>query len=412
MTTKLNTNQLGSDQTVWNASNLVAGTNIILTPKVDRDTVLLLHFNDDLTDSSSYALTAEGHSDVYPGSSSATLSAGYTDGHFNKALAYTAPGNNVAAWYPYTQQAKIATNKEFTIDFWTKKQNGDIHLPAITIEYSWGGSITDSGIRFSNIPFTEMGSSYTSYISLDDIETGEWFHVAFVWKNYEVTIYINGTNKYTYSVSDYKWNRKFAVDALLDFFAFIFGDGYLPIDELRLSCVARWTGNFTVPTAPYSVTDENVKQINNTLDISYKQDIISDLATIRSGATAGSTAVQPAALAAYATIASVANCPKASIMTGYTGNEGSTLTSTASGTITRVYKNGALLTADTDYTVSGSVITFTTALVTTDRVSVETEGGITKIIRIAQPDYTAIETASALDANAFYLVIADPVTAE
>lgn len=136
---------------------------------------------------------------------------------------------------------------------------------------------------------------------------------------------------------------------------------------------------------------------------------ISVTSTVVSGAAAGATAVQPATLSSYATTASVANCPKAAVITGYTGVTGTTLTSTASGTIARIYKNGALLTVTTDYTVSSNVITFTTALISTDRVSVETEGGINKIIQLYQSDYNAIKTASALDANAFYLVMSDPV---
>lgn len=101
--------------------------------------------------------------------------------------------------------------------------------------------------------------------------------------------------------------------------------------------------------------------------------------------------------------------PTTAVITSYTGVTGSTLTSTASGTISRVYKNGTLLTVSTDYTVSSTTITFTTELVSEDVILVETAGGITKLIKITQSAYTALETASSLDANAFYLVVADTI---
>lgn len=102
-----------------------------------------------------------------------------------------------------------------------------------------------------------------------------------------------------------------------------------------------------------------------------------------------------------------ASAPQAYRVTSYTGVTGDTVTSTTAGTITRVYKNGTLLTLTTDYTVAENVITFTTALVSSDKILVETYGGIAKIIEITQADYDDLETANALDSTAFYLIKAN-----
>lgn len=77
------------------------------------------------------------------------------------------------------------------------------------------------------------------------------------------------------------------------------GDHRHPTDESRMP--ARYTGEnislFPVgPTIAYAVNSLNE-------GLSAKQDTISDLATIRSGAEAGATAVQPSALSAYRTAA-------------------------------------------------------------------------------------------------------------
>ena len=63
-----------------------------------------------------------------------------------------------------------------------------------------------------------------------------------------------------------------------------------------------FTGTPTVPTAP---SGESSALVANTefvaLGLAAKQDVISDIAAIRSGAAAGATAVQPAALPASET---------------------------------------------------------------------------------------------------------------
>jgi hypothetical protein len=78
--------------------------------------------------------------------------------------------------------------------------------------------------------------------------TAQWFHVAFVRSSGTLTLYINGQEKassstaQSYSTLSAPANLGF--DGSSAFFV-----GYM--DEFRVSDIARWTSDFTPPTAPY-----------------------------------------------------------------------------------------------------------------------------------------------------------------
>lgn len=60
-------------------------------------------------------------------------------------------------------------------------------------------------------------------------------------------------------------------------------------------------------------------------------------------------------------------------LTWYTGNTGTTVTiaSTASAHLVKIYKNGILLEPTADYSISGTTLTLVTALVSTDKITLE-----------------------------------------
>lgn len=60
-------------------------------------------------------------------------------------------------------------------------------------------------------------------------------------------------------------------------------------------------------------------------------------------------------------------------LTWYTGNTGTTVTisDTSSANLVKIYKNGLLLQPTEDYTISGTTLTLVTALVSTDKITVE-----------------------------------------
>ena len=74
------------------------------------------------------------------------------------------------------------------------------------------------------------------------------------------------------------------------------------------------------------------------------------------------------------TSASWATVPAgAPTLTWYTGNTGATVTisDTSSADLVKIYKNGLLLQPTEDYTISGTTLTLVTALVSTDKITVE-----------------------------------------
>jgi len=85
-----------------------------------------------------------------------------------------------------------------------------------------------------------------------DVAIDTWYHIAAVRYGNTVTIYIDGTARGTVDVTGCTVNNSAnlitiaAYSAPADFFS-----GW--IDEVRISKgIARWTANFTPPTAPYS----------------------------------------------------------------------------------------------------------------------------------------------------------------
>lgn len=60
-------------------------------------------------------------------------------------------------------------------------------------------------------------------------------------------------------------------------------------------------------------------------------------------------------------------------LTTYTNNTGASITiaDTSSSSLVKVYKNGILLEATQDYTISGTTLTLTTALELTDKITTE-----------------------------------------
>lgn len=392
MTTKLNTNQLGSDQTVWNESNLIAGTNILFSkvehPVIDEHTVSLFHFNDNLTDE------ITGSSSVLQDAFTSASTSYDADGKFGKCIKVNASGG--------VKNSSLQYNS-YTTDFWVKFEEGT--RGGIDAFNGWPKiSLSFTSSNEYELKVIPMGDNSWTSVATGSVSYTDWKHIAFCGSGYNTYIFING--KLIYTLNDTRTNQEeFSVNTKLQFNTTGSSSTEIYVDELRLSDTPRWTADFTPNDEPYLAAGEvaDTYQVTNKLKAGTNVSIANDgtISSTDTTYTAGSgITITGTTIAAKA--------PQAALMTGYTGVTGSTLTSTASGTITRVYKNGSLLTVTTDYTVAGNVITFTTALESTDRVSVETEGGITKIIQIAQSDYDALETASALDANAFYLVVADP----
>ena len=112
---------------------------------------------------------------------------------------------------------------------------------------------------FTSYDFSDGGSPViTSSVTLS---TAVWYHIALVRYNTEWFLYIDGTQRGSNTSSTAKgitanWNAnnisqigRYSFDNGTNPASTYF-DGY--IDELRVSNSARYTANFTAPTAPFS----------------------------------------------------------------------------------------------------------------------------------------------------------------
>lgn len=207
----------------------------------DPDTRLLLHLDGDLTDASMYA---HPMSQTGPGFSySATAM-------FGQAL-QTVNGNLAYISTPASPNLNFGTG-DFTIDFWYQFTSGTTSSNRL---FSIGASTQSTRLYFrvSSAPsstYISVGrGSSTAILGPPAIPTlsGTWRHVAIVRSAGVVTIYVDGvaigSATYTGAVNSTGgcsfWERT--------------GENMTALwDEFRVSSVARWTSDFTPPSAPYA----------------------------------------------------------------------------------------------------------------------------------------------------------------
>lgn len=222
---------------------------------IDQFTELMLHFDGSdgsttFTDASSNArsVTAVGNAQIDTADSKFGGAAGLFDGSGD--------------YLQIANHSDWDLTGDFTIDCWIRTDS----MAATTGIAGHGGYGSGAGgwdIRLINqtIQFNAYGSDGGV---LDDLMTGNvitstssWFHLAIVRSGSTVTIYVNGTS----AATDASFATILASTNTLEIGALrhtsaggnpTFGfDGW--IDEFRLSKgIARWTGNFTPPSAPYS----------------------------------------------------------------------------------------------------------------------------------------------------------------
>jgi hypothetical protein len=211
----------------------------------DDNTVLLLHMDGDaLVDSSSneYPITVLGTAtqssiDKKFGDKSLLLN--------TTSLGLSIPDSN--DWY--------IDNGSFTFDCWVNFKNysgtayHSVFAQRVDATNRWGLDYLpgDPGFRYYHIG---GGRSYTVGYYNFTPSNNTWYHIALVKDGSNVDMYVNGNKIGTTfidneGIPDYSSPLLVGYDATHDEF-----DGY--IDELRISKgVARWTSDFTPPTAPY-----------------------------------------------------------------------------------------------------------------------------------------------------------------
>ena len=211
----------------------------------DGNTTLLLHGDGD-DSASKHTLESHGH----PRFETVEKKFGASSMYFDGSADYmTVPNDN--DW-------DFAT-EAFTIDFWfffnqfhgncdglvTKIRDGTLNSWGI---YRNGNHLHVRGAR------SDQSDYY--YETPSTIETGRWYHAAFVYSGGVLRFYLDGAIEIQENIGSGMFNNGLSVTAgsgadggTLCYDASML-DGY--IDELRISRgIARWTSNFTPPAGPY-----------------------------------------------------------------------------------------------------------------------------------------------------------------
>ncbi|BDD79826.1 hypothetical protein [Burkholderia phage FLC9] len=206
-----------------------------------RKTILLMHFDGGITD-------AAGHTTANTGTAGYTnASAKFGSGSFTTAA--------VNAYTSITDATDLhLTSGEWTIEFWLNPTNVTQDTQLID---KTAGARTD----FANRAWVELnatalalkvdGTSSATLIGSGYITTG-WQHIAIVQHAGTLTIYRNGVSVGSMSNSA-SWGNN-SGNIVLGNNTFANNSNYVGyLDELRISNVARYTANFTAPTAAFAL---------------------------------------------------------------------------------------------------------------------------------------------------------------
>ena len=207
----------------------------------DQYTVSLLHFDNNLNDESGKVWTANGGATT----SSAQSKFGGYSAYFDGTNDYLTTQSHTNFNFDYG---------DFTIDGWVKP-SATSGLKIIcdrydASAYSWQVGLKD-GAPNMYIRDSSGTASAINYTGSSAVSTTDFSHVA--WVRYNGTLYflVNGAACGSIS-ANFPLSTPVAVTLGKQGNGGYYYGGY--IDELRISKgIARWTSNFTPPTAPYGL---------------------------------------------------------------------------------------------------------------------------------------------------------------
>lgn len=269
--TKINESQ--TDSTIYTQSSLVAGKDISITlvpqPVIDEYTTRLCHFDDSVAD----AISGQSN---WPSSTNTR----YFAGKFGRARGESIT-SGLKSWTP-----AINFNVDRTLDFWVAPKNVDLSTTG-SIELRTESSTTSSDNIFlvlnnpnGSTPTIQIGKIFSGTGALQTIQWpstlsfvwGDFFHIAFEkdTTNGKAYLFVDGkkvwenvhTGNIGSSITIYARYSSTSIGSIED--------------EARISSVVRWTADFTPFSVPYAVSaGDPIYQINDTKDISGKQDLLS-----------------------------------------------------------------------------------------------------------------------------------------
>lgn len=147
----------------------------------------------------------------------------------------------------------------FTVEFWVRFAGSLSYNPILSI----GNSQTASGFRFyvsgGAVTFQSSPILWEDIISLVPISLDTWYHVALVRQGGDCTLYVDGVGRTSAAHLNVDTHVSPEIRLGNDNQGGFLG-GYL--DEIRITRgVARYTSNFTPPSAPFDTADSTVPNV-------------------------------------------------------------------------------------------------------------------------------------------------------
>ena len=247
----------------------IGGENVVSDPA----TALLLHFDGtagstSFPDASQYGnvLTATGPAAIE------TTSTQFGTG----ALDLTGSAFNCGVSTPVSSQiaALLNSTADWTIELWFQftQAGGYGIIPLVNIGEALSGGQASDGITLiaTNGSVVQAGPPLVSGgTTLESVGTaltyGVWYHVALVRYQNVVTLYLNGVGDA--GASNWGTRTVPANAQVLIGGAVGGGNALARIDEVRISTLARYTANFTPPTAPFVASSTTPTGLPATLPV-------------------------------------------------------------------------------------------------------------------------------------------------
>jgi len=213
---------------------------------IDYNTKLLLHLNDDWTDSSTYGHDVDTVSGAIISTTVKKFGAG--SGYFDRINDY--------ARINHHSDFNFGTG-EFTIEFFLRYNNTvqtfDVSFGKLQPS-SWGDGWGFWWDGTYNIRFMcPWGTDAYSSTAFGGFSKGVWYHVAAVRVGSTITLYRDGV------AGNVTVSKGTSIDTTRNINIGYDGSGYyseMNIDEIRISNVARYTSNFTPPVAEFDIGSE------------------------------------------------------------------------------------------------------------------------------------------------------------
>lgn len=211
---------------------------------IDANTYLMFHCDGNMTDSSQYSsgfsFYNEGNTFTYD-----------DNGKFGKALKNVTGYAGARALLQNNSFSDI--NSEMTLDYWYYIPDSSNSPQSFRLLSNDGGDCYAYFYKYNSLTAllylngTPIGLS--SYVS-SALTTNAWHHLAWVFKTGEyLKLYIDGNLVYTNTTNLYNFSSGLSTQIHLNSSS---DASVCLLDEIRLSNIVRWNGNFTPPTQPYS----------------------------------------------------------------------------------------------------------------------------------------------------------------